>query len=30
LPKYLEESETQGMPGVTPSTPLQQPPVQHQ
>ena len=30
LPKYIEESETQGMPGVTPSTPLQQPPVQHQ
>jgi ATP-dependent Lon protease len=27
LPKYIEESETQGMPGVTPSTPLQQPPV---
>ncbi|HEX4664137.1 MAG TPA: endopeptidase La [Terriglobales bacterium] len=30
LPKYIEESEAQGMPGVTPSTPLQQPPVQHQ
>jgi ATP-dependent Lon protease len=30
LPKYIEESETQGMPGVTPSAPLQQPPVQHQ
>jgi ATP-dependent Lon protease len=30
LPKYIEESEAQGMPGVTPSAPLQQPPVQHQ